>query len=250
VQLISTMSSKPKSIRLSKLCVALLFTEQATSLSGDGMMQSIRAVSHRRRLPKAVVASMSRVESLVPFMSRPDWEDTEFASDSKTSSDTEPSPSSSSYYPTASFIATQNVPPELLATLRPHSACRVDQMSSTDLAYIGDAVYELLVRSHCVWPSKRTSDLQLQVVSLVRAKHQALLLAKLKQCDQFSLTKTELQVVSRGRNAVTKSSKNRRGDPAAYQDATALEALLGYLYITDLERCRDLMQWIKNNLES
>lgn len=52
--------------------------------------------------------------------------------------------------------------------LSPSEKCQVDQMSSTDLAYVGDAVYELLIRSTKVWPSKRTSDLQSQVVSVVR----------------------------------------------------------------------------------
>lgn len=53
-------------------------------------------------------------------------------------------------------------------TFMPPVDCRVDRMSPTDLAYIGDAVYELVVRSSCVWPPKRTSDLQNKVVSLVR----------------------------------------------------------------------------------
>lgn len=56
----------------------------------------------------------------------------------------------------------------LLELLRPPPSCKVEQMSSTDLAYIGDVVYELLVRSMHVWPPKRTSDLQTTVVALVR----------------------------------------------------------------------------------
>lgn len=56
----------------------------------------------------------------------------------------------------------------LLKLLSPSDKCQVDQMSSTDLAYVGDAVYELLIRTTKVWPSKRTSDLQDEVVSIVR----------------------------------------------------------------------------------
>ena len=44
----------------------------------------------------------------------------------------------------------------------------MDQLSGTDLAYIGDVVYELYIRTRTVWPLKRTSDLQQQVVALVR----------------------------------------------------------------------------------
>lgn len=52
----------------------------------------------------------------------------------------------------------------------PSSSCKVDQMSGTDLAYIGDVVYELFIRTRTVWPLKRTTDLQQQVVALVRGK--------------------------------------------------------------------------------
>jgi len=54
--------------------------------------------------------------------------------------------------------------------LRPSSNCQVDRMSATDLAYLGDVVYELFIRSRTVWPPKRTADLQEQVVALVRGK--------------------------------------------------------------------------------
>ena len=56
----------------------------------------------------------------------------------------------------------------LMELLSPASSCRVTQMSGTDLAYIGDSVFELFIRSRHVWPSKRTSDLQNIVVGIVR----------------------------------------------------------------------------------
>jgi hypothetical protein len=62
-----------------------------------------------------------------------------------------------------------NIP--LQELLLPPKSCEVGQMSTTDLAYIGDVVYELFIRSRTVWPPKRTSDLQLQVVALVRGKY-------------------------------------------------------------------------------
>jgi hypothetical protein len=58
----------------------------------------------------------------------------------------------------------------LMQLFQPSLDVKVDQMSSTDLAYIGDAVYELLVRSKIVWPSKKTSNLQTTVVGLVRGE--------------------------------------------------------------------------------
>jgi hypothetical protein len=60
---------------------------------------------------------------------------------------------------------------KLHALLRPKTSCKVDQMSGTDLAYIGDVVYELFVRSRTVWPPKRTAHLQEAVVAMVRGTH-------------------------------------------------------------------------------
>jgi ribonuclease-3 family protein len=80
------------------------------------------------------------------------------------------------------------------------------------------------------------------------AEHQSTLLAELKSDVHFACTDVELQVLSRGRNAVSGSSRNRR-NPSAYQDATALEALIGYLYITDSDRCSTLLQWMRDRLD-
>jgi hypothetical protein len=63
---------------------------------------------------------------------------------------------------------TKPVTKSLLEMLSPPSSCTVNQMSGTELAYIGDVVFELFVRSRHVWPSKRTTDLQNLVVGLVR----------------------------------------------------------------------------------
>ena len=54
--------------------------------------------------------------------------------------------------------------------LSPVSSCDVTQLGPTTLAYVGDVVFELFVRSRMIWPTRRTSDLQEQVVSLVRGE--------------------------------------------------------------------------------
>ena len=64
----------------------------------------------------------------------------------------------------------------------------------------------------------------------------------------FVLTVDEERVMNRGRNAAAKTN-HRKTNPAAYQDATALEALLGYLYISDRPRCTQLLQWIEYHLD-
>ncbi|CAJ1942496.1 unnamed protein product [Cylindrotheca closterium] len=143
----------------------------------------------------------------------------------------------------------KDMPPKrksLSELLLPIDTCKVNQMSGTDLAYIGDVVFELFIRSRHVWPSKRTSDLQNTVVAIVRAEHQSHLLKQLH--DDFGLSDKEKQVLMRGRNAVAR--RNNRRNPAAYQDSTSFEALLGYLYIEDQDRCCDLLNWLESVVDN
>ena len=77
-------------------------------------------------------------------------------------------------------------------------------------------------------------------------EHQSHLLNQIKK--EFPLSEKETQVMMRGRNAVTKS-KNRR-NPAAYQDSTAFECLLGYLYIENPSRCQELLLWLEQRVDN
>lgn len=54
--------------------------------------------------------------------------------------------------------------------LSPPEKCDVNRLSATDLAYIGDVVFELHTRIGTVWPPKRTAALQEEVVSKVRGE--------------------------------------------------------------------------------
>ena len=74
--------------------------------------------------------------------------------------------------------------------------------------------------------------------------------------ESFSLTSDEQTIVSRGRNAGSPKKKSRgpkrlygaggeKGQgPSAYQDSTALEALIGYLYLSDGERCHEVLEFL------
>lgn len=134
----------------------------------------------------------------------------------------------------------------LVELLSPSPSVDVNQMGPTALAYLGDVVFELFVRSRKLWPSRRTDDLQQQVVALVNAEHQSRLLAAL--LETFQLMPAELQILSRGRNSSTSKANNRK-NPKAYQDSTAVEALIGYLYITDKARLQVLLNWMAVYLE-
>lgn len=110
-------------------------------------------------------------------------------------------------------------------------------ISSIGLAHLGDAVYELMVRSYLCTRGKATGKgLHRATVELVRAPSQA---AKAERILPI-LTDTELAVFKRGRNSHVNSIPQNasRGD---YLKATALECLLGYLYLHgDLQRINEL----------
>ena len=158
---------------------------------------------------------------------------------------------------------------QLLSLLRANPKCDATQISPTSLAYIGDVVYELFIRSRYIWPPRRTTDLQNLVVGNVRAESQSKLYRKL--IESFPLSSNEQTILSRGRNAGSSSGGKRSkgpkrlystnnntsssttvdgiGGPSAYQEATALEALIGYVYLTNENRCAELLDYLGQNLE-
>ena len=115
------------------------------------------------------------------------------------------------------------------------SGSQIQQLSPASLAYLGDAVYELYVRTCYLLPPRRLSEYHQQVVARVRAESQAKILRSLEP----HLTEPELEILRRGRNAAT--GKPRRLDPKIYQQATSLETLLGYLYLTNPQRLTQLL---------
>lgn len=117
----------------------------------------------------------------------------------------------------------------------------VRQMNGITLAFIGDAVYELMARSYVLTACNgRAQSLHEKAVALSNAAFQARAAARLSEL----LSEEEAAVFKRGRNAHTSHTpKNKTG--ADYHMATALEALFGYLYITGKrERLRELFDII------
>lgn len=115
------------------------------------------------------------------------------------------------------------------------SLTQIQQLSPVALAYLGDAVYELYIRSRYLLPPKRAQDYHSQVVAQVRAESQARHLRSLEP----HLTPKELEIAKRGRNAAASGPK--RVAPEIYQKATSLETLMGYLYLTDPQRLNQLL---------
>ncbi|MBH5320819.1 ribonuclease III [Paenibacillus sp. GSMTC-2017] len=105
------------------------------------------------------------------------------------------------------------------------------------LAYMGDAVFELLVRQYLIsLPNNKSHHLHKEATKMVSAKAQRELLERWLP----HLTEEESDIVRRGRN--TKSgAPPKNADPADYRKATALECLVGYLYFEGrLERLGEL----------
>ena len=115
---------------------------------------------------------------------------------------------------------------------------QLQQLSPASWAYIGDAVYELYVRQAYLLPPKRLQLYHQSVVAQVRAETQAHQLQMLEPL----LTQNEQDVIRRGRNATNRFPK--RLDPQIYQQATSLETLVGYLYLTDPERLSELIAYL------
>ena len=105
-------------------------------------------------------------------------------------------------------------------------------------------MYELYVRTHYLFPPKKIVDYHNQVVAEVRAEAQANYL----QILQPYLTYSEKEMLRRGRNAA--SGKPRRLSPQTYQQASSLETLIGYLYLTDPRRLDELLAKLDFSLPS
>ena len=96
------------------------------------------------------------------------------------------------------------------------------------LAFVGDTVWDLLTRQKLLLSQAHVNVLHKQAVGQVNAGAQA------QAADRMEphLTEAEGDIFRRGQNAHARHNTPKNQDPYAYSRATALEALLGYLYLT------------------
>ena len=117
----------------------------------------------------------------------------------------------------------------------------VNEINSLALAYLGDSIYELYIRTYLIDKGiNKVNTLQEEAKKYVSAKSQALILNKINEY----LTNEEIDVVKRARNHKRhKSPKNT--DIVTYKLSTGLEALFGYLFLTKQnKRIDELMSLI------
>lgn len=117
--------------------------------------------------------------------------------------------------------------------------------NSLSLAYVGDAVYELLVREHLLEIGLAVNgSMHKRAKDFVSAHAQSELLEKINEY----LTEEEKAVVRRGRNAKSHSHP-KNADISEYHTATGFEALWGFLHLSgDFDRITELFNIIKESV--
>jgi len=116
-----------------------------------------------------------------------------------------------------------------------------EQIPPLVLAYLGDAVYELFVRSYLVSQgSSRVNGIHREAVSMVRATSQAKVLHAL----EGYLTPDEHRIMKRGRNAKS-GHVPRHTEMIDYRLSTGLESLIGFLYAKgDYDRLQEILVFV------
>ena len=125
----------------------------------------------------------------------------------------------------------------MIPTQEPVPRERAKQINPIVLAFVGDAVYTLCVRTRLALSSgEKTGALNRRASERVSAHGQSEALARILPM----LTEEEGEIYRRGRNA-KKPTKSKNATVAEYVRSTGFEALLGYLYLTgQAERIRQL----------
>ena len=112
-------------------------------------------------------------------------------------------------------------------------------LNPLQMAYVGDTVHDLYVRSMLLSRGMAVGKMHRQAVRMVSAGAQARMLERIEP----ELTQEEADIARRGRNSQAKHAAPRHADPADYAHATALEALWGYLYLSgQTKRLDELMK--------
>ena len=121
---------------------------------------------------------------------------------------------------------------------------KTDEISPLTLAFVGDGVYDLLVREYLVCKANRpVGELNKIKVSLVNCKSQADFAKQIMP----HLTEKETSIYKRGRNAAPKCTP-KNGSVADYHSATGLECLFGYLHLNgETSRINELFGMILHN---
>ncbi len=118
-----------------------------------------------------------------------------------------------------------------LREMSPMDEMQARMLNPLQLAYIGDTVWDLLIRSRLIYQGRNVRNMHKDAVACVNAQAQAAAMQRI----EAMLTDGEADVFRRGRNAHAHHAAPKNQDVADYRAATGLEALIGYLYLTGQE---------------
>lgn len=120
---------------------------------------------------------------------------------------------------------------------------RPNELSPLTLAFIGDTVFDLLVREKLICEANRpANDLHNLAVQKVKASAQAGFVEKILP----HLNENEVTVYKRGRNAKS-GHLPKNASQSDYHMATGFEALIGFLYLSnEIERIKELFSIIED----
>lgn len=118
--------------------------------------------------------------------------------------------------------------------------------SPVTLAYIGDTVYDLFVRTKILEKGERhINDIHKDAIKVVSAAAQARSIHNIEE----TLTEEEARVLKWGRNAKS-GHVPKNADTVDYRWATGFEALIGYLYLkNDIQRLEEILNLAYLNKE-
>lgn len=118
-------------------------------------------------------------------------------------------------------------------------------MNGLTLAYLGDAVYELEIRDYLVSKGiTKINSLHKEAVKFTNAKSQSSAIMALLD----ELTEIEVSAFKKGRNSNARQAK-KSASMIEYKQATGLESLVGYLYLNDSERMKEVVKKIIEIIE-
>ena len=128
--------------------------------------------------------------------------------------------------------------------MRPEEAV---MLNGLQLAYLGDSVWETIIRHHMVKKKMNVNHMHKETVKLVNAGSQAGFLSLIYDM----LSETEKDIVRRGRNAHPRHTIPKNQEPENYAASTGFEALIGYLYLIGSDdRIREIYQIISGDVEN
>ena len=119
----------------------------------------------------------------------------------------------------------------------------MEEMNLRNIAYLGDAVWELYIREKTIYKTNNSKKLHQITSSLVKTQCQCELLHFLGDY----LTEEELEISRRARNLPI--PVGRRGMQSDYRQATAFEALIGWWYTNDKKRYNEILSLLEPKID-